>query len=176
MTQKEYNNQIEKLQNKINKLSKKEKPLFNSRYFTTSKIILHSIQILSILVVSFIMYMCKYLKSEPMYLASVLSVIATNIFVAFNMVNKYYVDKSNKDNENKNKKEKYEMSMKMAEKITTLVENKQLTPEAISLFKMLISETETNVSMNGYGGLSTVDTTKFGAVLNPVESDTEGVG
>lgn len=186
MTKKEIKltQENKELKEQLKAKTHKDKPLFNPKYFTTTKIILHSIQILSIIIVAFVMYMCKFLAKEPIYLASVLGVLTTNIFVVFTMVTKYYIDKSTTDNESKNKKERYEMKMKFVEKMSVLIAEGKITPDAVNLFKTLITENETTIATNGYGGMSYIDSQTYGVtnptVQNPIENvsqntDSEGM-
>lgn len=144
----------------------KSSGLFKTKYWTTTKIIIHTIQILSVLAVGVIIYMCKYLIAEPMYLSAVLGTLVTNVFVAFNLGHKYYVQKAMADSENMNKKEKRMMDLDFAEKMTTLLENKKITPEGVTALKVLISESNTNVAYAGNGVLVT-DSTTYGASNPP---------
>lgn len=154
--EKEINKQITDLENELSKLSKtkpvKEKALFNTNYFTTTKIILHSIQILVIAIMGFVVYMCKFLIDEPMYLSITLGSLITGISFTFNAVNKHYIDKAQSDSDNMNKKERYGMKMKLAEKMTELLANNKISADGVNLLKAVISETETSLTTNPYGG------------------------
>lgn len=162
----------------------KEKPLFNLKYFTTTKINLHWIQILTVFIVGYVMYMCKYLKSEPAYLAGVLTALITAIFVSYDMVNKHYTNKATAENENKSKKERYNDKIKLTKDIAQMLVNNQINAESVALLRAIIAETETSVAMNGYGGLNVVEETKFGGQIpldlplntETTNNSTEGMG
>lgn len=170
--QKEIKKQIEELEKQLSESVKvkpsKDKPLFRLKYFTTSKIALHFTHLLAIIVVIFIIYMsCKYLKSEPIYLSAVLGALATNIFVILGVTTKYYTDKAIADSDNMNKKEKYEMKMKLAERMSELLANNKISVEGVELLRAVISETETTLATNGYGGSTVIEQQTFG-VQNPM--------
>ena len=151
-----------KLEDKL-KSKYKDKPLFNTKYLTTSKFALHFTHILALIVVIFVMYMsCKYLKSEPIYLATVLGALTTNIFVILGVTTKFYTDKAIADSDNINKKEKYEMKMKLAERMTDLLADNKVSADGVNLFKAVISESETSVNLTGGNGFNTVEQTNFG--------------
>ena len=163
-----------KLEDKLKSKLHKDKPLFNTKYLTTSKFALHFTHILALIVVLFVMYMsCKYLKSEPIYLATVLGALATNIFVILGVTTKFYTDKAIADSDNINKKEKYEMKMKLAERMTDLLTGNKVSADGVNLFKAVISESETNVTLTGGNGFNTVEQTNYGMgnVTNPLDSN-----
>ena len=163
-----------KLEDKLKSKLHKDKPLFNTKYLTTSKFALHFTHILALIVVLFVMYMsCKYLKSEPIYLATVLGALATNIFVILGVTTKFYTDKAIADSDNINKKEKYEMKMKLAERMTDLLTGNKVSADGVNLFKAVISESETNVTLTGGNGFNTVEQTNFGMgnVVNPLDNN-----
>ena len=162
-----------KLEDKLKSKLHKDKPLFNTKYLTTSKFALHFTHILALIVVLFVMYMsCKYLKSEPIYLATVLGALATNIFVILGVTTKFYTDKAIADSDNINKKEKYEMKMKLAERMTELLANNKISADGVNLLIAVISESETKIAWNGNGG-SIAEQTNFGMgnVTNPLDSN-----
>ena len=161
-----------KLESKF-KIKHKDKPLFNTKYRTTSKFALHFTHILALIVVLFVMYMsCKYLKSEPIYLATVLGALATNIFVILGVTTKFYTDKAIADSDNINKKEKYEMKMKLAERMTELLANNKISADGVNLLIAVISESETKIAWNGNGG-TIAEQTNFGMgnVTNPLDNN-----
>ena len=162
-----------KLEDKLKSKLHKDKPLFNTKYLTTSKFALHFTHILALIVVLFVMYMsCKYLKSEPIYLATVLGALATNIFVILGVTTKFYTDKAIADSDNINKKEKYEMKMKLAERMTELLANNKISADGVNLLIAVISESETKIAWNGNGG-TIAEQTNFGMgnVTNPLDNN-----
>ena len=162
-----------KLEDKLKSKVHKDKPLFNTKYLTTSKFALHFTHILALIVVIFVMYMsCKYLKSEPIYLATVLGALATNIFVILGVTTKFYTDKAIADSDNINKKEKYEMKMKLAERMTELLANNKISADGVNLLIAVISESETKIAWNGNGG-TIAEQTNFGMgnVTNPLDNN-----
>ena len=170
MTKKEIKltQENKELKEQLKAKTHKDKPLFKTKYFTTSKIALHFTHIIIIAIVTFIAIMCcKYLYQEPVYLASVLAAMATNGFVTLNITTKYYTEKAMADSDNINKKEKYEMKMKLAERMSELLANNKISVEGVELLRAVISETETTLATNGYGGSTVIEQQTFG-VQNPM--------
>ena len=168
MTQKEIKltQENKELKQRLKAKAHEDKPLFKTKYFTTTKINVHFGQVIAVIIIGFCMYMCRYLVSDTIQLAVVLSaLIGCGGYILKKSYDTYSM-KSIADSEQMNKKEKYKMRFDFAQMMTTLVAKKKITPEAVPLFKSVIEENSTSVAVNGYGGSTVVDSTTFG-VTNP---------
>lgn len=153
------------------KFSPKEKPLFSTKYLTTSKINIHYAQVLALIIFIFVMYMCKYLKNDTIQLAAVLASLIGCASYIVKTSHDTYNKKAISDSESKDKQEKYKMKLHFAEMMSQLMADGKITANGVNNLKTLVSETETSVAMNGYGGGTVVEQQTFG-VTNPT-ADTQ---
>lgn len=144
-----------------------EKSLFSTKYFTTSKINIHYAQVLALIIFIFVMYMCKYLKNDTIQLAAVLASLIGCASYIVKTSHDTYNKKAISDSESKDRQEKYKMKLHFAEMMSQLMADGKITANGVNNLKTLVSETETTLATNGYGGSTVIEQQTFG-VQNPM--------
>lgn len=86
----------------------------------------------------------------------------------------FYERKSERENVLKIVNAKNEYRLKLAQEIFTLIRADKLSPDAISLVKTLISDSDTSVQVGGFGGVSTIDETTYSVPQQPAAHDMRG--
>jgi len=146
-----------------NKLSNKYEN--ENKRFTLSHITQYVFLSMYIFVVIFGVMKIAELFRLQQYSLGVQLIIALFSFVGISATVSvgFYFNKSQKENDRKISNAKYDKRLNMAIKISDLLKENKLSANAVSLLKSLISDNETSVNVDRFGGVTTIDETKYSA-------------